>query len=175
MKQVVTSIHARIYARRVVGAVAIKIKNMNAVTAIAALVEDVALPQKQSVKMHVHSFTVHLLHHRVPLPLHRLYMEQIRRAVKANVKKRIIVAITTSLEDRIKNCRVYRPAWFVFLVFLNLSVTLHVPLMVVPSLASHCALRATMSLLILLILGRTISLLQAGPALIIMVQVRTRA
>ena len=66
MKQVVTSIHARIYARRVVGAVAIKVKNMNAVTAIAVLVEDVALPQKQSVKLHVHSFTVHhLLHHLV--------------------------------------------------------------------------------------------------------------
>ena len=65
--------------------------------------------------------------------------EQIRRAVKENVKKRIIVAITTSLEDRIKNCRVYRPAWFVFLVFLNLSVTLHVPLMVVPNLATRCA------------------------------------
>ena len=139
MKQVVTSIHARLYAHWVVGDVAMAIKNMQPVKAIAALVEDVALPQKQSVKMHVHSFTVHLLHHRVPLPLHRLYMEQIRRAVKANVKKRIIVAITTRLEDRIKNCRVYRPAWFVFLVFLNLSVTLHVPLMVVPNLATRCA------------------------------------
>ena len=102
-------------------------------------------------------------------------MQQTRRAAKGNVLSGIIVATTMSLEDRIKNCRVYKPAWFVFLVFLNLSVTLHVSLMVVPNLISLCALHATMSLLILLLLDRTISLLQAGPALIIMVQVRTRA
>ena len=97
------------------------------------------------------------------------------RAAKENVLRGIIVATTMSLEDRIKNCRVYKPAWFVFLVFLNLSVTLHVSLMVVPNLATHCARHATMSLLILLLLGRTISLLQAGPALLRMVRTRTRA
>ena len=102
-------------------------------------------------------------------------MQQTRRAAKGNVLRGIIVATMMSLEDRIKNCHVYKPAWFVFLVFLNLSVTLHVPLMVVPNLATRCAWHATMSLLILLLLDRTISLLQAGPALLRLVRTRTRA
>tara|TARA_B100001113_G_C20947379_1_gene551534 strand:- start:435 stop:671 length:237 start_codon:yes stop_codon:yes gene_type:complete len=68
MKQAVAKLNARGYA--IMGDVAMAIKNMQPVKAIVVLVEDVALPQKQYVKLHATSFIVH---HRALLLLHPLH------------------------------------------------------------------------------------------------------
>jgi hypothetical protein len=85
-----------------------------------------------------------------------------RRAVKANVPRGIIVAITIKMLVQINSYRVCKHVWFAFLAYLKLTVTLRVLSTNVPSLATAYAAVVPMSF-------------QVTLALPTGVQIRTRA